>query len=633
MAQIKLSDLGQDIFMSRYSYPGETKWSERAKVIARTVASAENDEDVEKYEKKFYDVLTTGDFIPGGRIIFGSGRRNQGLLNCFVLEPGDSVPSISKLLGDVYTISCAGGGIGFNFSKIRPKGDDISNIKYSSPGSVELMRLVNQIGEHVRAGKNRRSALLATLEVTHPDLMEFLHVKLDKGELTNFNISVSITDRFMEAVELDESWYFTFNNKQYYVYKFLLTNNELSTVEEVQVVGTDEEDALGRANEQYKKDWNDEFSFIEKYDMRAREIWDIIWKNAVESGEPGVLNYDLANKHTNVSYFENLCATNPCGEINLPKGGNCCLGNVNLAHMVKEDGSDLDWKRLARAVRLGVRFLDNVLSINTFPTEDCQKAGLASRRIGLGVTGLHYMLIKLNIRYGTEKCLEFLDRLFSTIRDEAYKQSIYLSRDKSPFPEFDYGKYLREDFAKTLPARVRMLIKRYGIRNAVMLTIPPTGTISMLMGVSTGIEPVFAAMYKRRYREGGAIKETVVVDPMFQQWYDEDKPLGAFVGAYDVTPEDHIRVQATIQRYIDSAISKTINLPKDYKNEDLNDLASDYMPYLKGMTVYKAGSRENEPLEAIPLTQENINRYMKESAESEMASGDACSLTGGGCGG
>ena len=209
--------------------------------------------------------------------------------------------------------------------------------------------------------------------------------------------------------------------------------------------------------------------------------------------------------------------------------------------------------------------------------------------------------------------------------------SIYLARDKAPFAEFDYKKYLNESFAKTLPARIRMLIKRYGVRNAVMLTIPPCGTISMLHGVSSGIEPIFSAMYNRRYRNNNIWKEQLVVDPLFQEYYDQGKSLEPFVGAYDVAPEDHIKVQATIQKYIDSCISKTINLPETSTAEEFSQAALDYAPYLKGLTVYRAGSKGNEPLQAIPLTEENISKNMEQEKESSVAAGDACSLAGGDC--
>jgi ribonucleoside-diphosphate reductase alpha chain len=220
MANKNLEGIGQEIFESRYAYPGETKWADRAKVIARTVASAECDEEKEKIEKSFYDVIGSGDFIPGGRIIFGAGRNrgHHNLLNCYVIIPEDSVDSIGKTVQDMYRISCAGGGVGFNVSKIRPKGDHIGSVPNSAPGAVSVLKMINEVGEHVRAGKNRRTALMGILNITHPDLLEFLSVKLDQGELNNFNISVAITDRYLEAVELDEDWYFTFNNKEYHTY-------------------------------------------------------------------------------------------------------------------------------------------------------------------------------------------------------------------------------------------------------------------------------------------------------------------------------------------------------------------------------------------------------------------------------
>ncbi len=631
MANANLDPLGQSIFESRYAYPGETKWGERARVIAKTIASAELDEDKERIEKAFYDAIGSGDLIPGGRIIFGAGR-NRGrhnLLNCYVIIPEDNVDSIGKTVQDMYRISCAGGGVGFNVSKLRPKGDHIGSVANSAPGSVSVLKMINEVGEHVRAGKNRRTALMGILNVTHPDLLEFLSVKLDQGQLNNFNISVAITNRFLEAIELGEDWHFTFNSKEYHLYDMVRSSDG----ETIRVVGMDPEDAMARAENFHKVAWTDTFEMLGQRDMKARELWDLIWTNSVESGDPGIYNIDLANSYTNVSYFEDLDSTNPCGEISLPSYGNCCLGNINLNNMVLEDGSDLDWKRLARTVRTGIRFLDNVLTVNTFPTDECKTVAERSRRVGLGVTGLHYMLIRLGISYGSEKCLEFLERLFSTMRDEAYKQSIYLARDKAPFPEFDYKKYLNEEFAKTLPARIRMLIKKHGVRNAVMLTIPPCGTTSMLFGLSSGIEPIFSAMYNRRYRQANVWKETLVVDPLFQEYYSKGKDLSPFVGAYDVAPEGHIKVQATIQKYIDSCISKTINLPAEATPEQFSQAALDFSPYLKGFTVYRAGSKGNEPLQAIPLTNENIEKYMgkPEPVEAAVQSPDACSLAGGDC--
>lgn len=626
----QLNELGQKIFEQRYAYPGETKYSDRCRSMAKHIASSEKDDDKEFYERRFFDVLATGDFVPGGRIIFGCGRSRQNMLNCYVLEPEDNVDSIGKVIADMYKISCAGGGIGFNFSKIRPKGDDIQNIKNSSPGSVSVMRMINEIGNHVRAGKNRRTALMAELNVSHPDILEFLKVKLDLGELNNFNISVAITDKFISACESNEDWFFTFNNRRYFVYSMVRISPN-GDKEDVTTVALDEIDAVERVKTHQLKHVNDQFTNVEKSPFKALDLWNRIWENSVKSGDPGIFNIDLANTYTNVSYFERMNATNPCGEITLPPYGNCCLGNINLANMV-DDSGEVDWKKLAHTVRIGVRFLDNVLTVNHYPIPECDEVGQRSRRIGLGVMGMHYMFIKLGIKYGSEKCLEFLDRLFTTIRDESYKASVYLARDKSPFPAFSAKLYLQESFAKTLPARIRMMIREHGIRNAVMLTVPPTGTISMVHGVSSGIEPIFAAMYLRRFRVANTWAEEVVLDPLFKEYIDQGKSLDLFVGSYDVTPEEHMKVQATVQRYIDNAISKTINLPNASQWEDISKIALKYAPYLKGLTVYRAGSKGMEPLQAIPLTPENIEKYAKISTSTETTSAEICRIGDNSCG-
>lgn len=990
MAVKQLEGLGETIFKQRYAYPGETTWSQRSKAIAKHIASAEKDDEKEKWERKFFEIVSSGDFIPGGRIIFGSGRSNQNLLNCYQISPSDSVNSIAKTISDAYKISCGGGGIGFSFSEIRPKGDDIQNIKNSAPGSVSVIQMINEVGNHVRAGKNRRTAMLASLSVSHPDIFDFLHVKLDKKQLNNFNISVEINNAFLDACEKDSEWNFKFGNKIYYLYQIDRVNVLDKTRETINVTALSVEDALERANNHLRVKVDDIFENAVRYPLKAKELWNKIWENAVEAGCPGILNMEFSNKYTNVSYFEKLYSSNPCvakgtlvntpygyrrvetlkegdiistvlgsepiktveinnnvktykvrfsdggeqivtashiyhvlnnwdkkvkliplhevnvgdyvrifpseflwtdkedtklrsytdglrlgillgdgsltdenclkistsiddveynlnvkklfgeesfikdnrgrldskslvlgmtvkasnyfhenlgipreysenkyipesyitnvesiigvvdglvatdgnvlyktdnpmvritttsktmaldlrrallycgiharvyssfkddgGSINerkiqrkhtrydvhifgdnlktyakltklnvlhpekynkiqdiylncnltgetwkasvisieefgentvydlfceksdtwitegyvqrgcgeqiLPNYGNCCLGNVNLSNMV--ENGEVDWSRLANTVRAGIRFLDNVLSVNHFPIEECREVGHRSRRVGLGITGLHYMLIKLGFRYGSEKCIEFLERLFTTIRNESYLASIYISQEKGPFAAFDAEKFLDEEFAKTLPARIRMLIRRNGIRNAVMLNAPPCGTISMVHGISTGIEPIFSPMYLRRYREANTWREVPVVDPLFKEYAEKgisfDKLKELFAGAYDVTPEEHMLVQATIQKYIDSALSKTLNLPSTANASDFSDLALQYAKYLKGMTIYRASSKANEPLSVIPVTEENIKKYLTIKSETEVSDATMCSIGSGECG-
>jgi ribonucleoside-diphosphate reductase alpha chain len=396
MVQFKPNELGQQIFELRYAYPGEKTWVERAKVISDFIASAEIDDEKSKVAARFYEVIGRGDLVPGGRIIFGSGRSQYNLLNCYVVQPDDTVESIGKTINDTYKISCAGGGIGFNFSKIRPKGDHIQNIKNSAPGSISVMKMINEIGNHVKAGKNRRIAIMGILDVTHPDVLEFLHVKLDKNELINFNISVGVTNRFLEACEDNDEWYFTFGGKSYYVYqmdKLTPKLNEFGEIvkkggenvyeeENINIVAWDEEDAVERAKEHFLTHPSDKFVNVCRYPLKAKDLFARIWGNAVESGDPGIFNIDKANQYTNTGYFETLPSSNPCGEIPLPSYGNCCLAHVNLSNMVNDQG-EFDWKRFTLAIRLGVRFLDNVLTVNTFPTYECKEVGHKSRRDGL----------------------------------------------------------------------------------------------------------------------------------------------------------------------------------------------------------------------------------------------------------
>jgi ribonucleotide reductase alpha subunit len=1068
VSPMKLDGLRYDIFQQRYAMLGESQWEDLAKRVAKNISLAEINGAVPQWERAFYEAIVSGNFMPGGRILFGAGRRNFNMLNCFRLHPQDTVESIGKMIQDTYRISCSGGGIGFNFSDIRPKGDDIQNIRWSAPGAVSVMQMVNQIGRHVKSGKNRRTALIAILNVNHPDLFEFLHVKLDLEQLTNFNISVGITNEFLNAVRREKTWNFKFNGRIYYAYDIDRVNKHGTDC--IRVFALNQEDAIGRAQNHYRVTQDDVFKNVKQIDIFAREIWNTLITNAWKSGDPGIYNLDLANSFTNVSYFEDLQSPNPCsigttlvavadgrgnvpiqklaeenkdvpvycfndngkivirmmrhprktginvpvfkvtieggheitvtgnhkfaltdgsdkrvdemsigdslslaskylapivqtnrsknyiwwnnnlagrgktehrliyefyngvipknhiihhidydtqnnhidnlacmskkdhdelhskdmlgdnnpmrrakhewspekwqqyhdamseavsgsnngrysgfsmeeikvhainltnrlgrrfsrnewqehavsynlpkqfsdwrkqhfqnvtalakwaalecgidhidldprlvktyqtltnegydcviednkvyvlkecedcdfdlkiwsqkreisicrpcaalrasnaalsddayqkrirrlanrkanvrdeqariysklrfkfgrdplkkewqtacklekisaeigrktspfamwetlkeagavfnhkviaikpagmadvyngtvdkyhnffvggweenerwlylknqncGEQPLPPYGNCCLGHVNLANMYNERKNDVDWKKLATTIRIAVRFLDDVLTNNHYPIDECRTVGETSRRIGLGVTGLHYLLLRLGHVYGHEKCLEFLDRLFATFRNEAYKASISLAQEKGTFPAFDVDKYSKEEFFKQLPPRIQSSIKKHGIRNAVMLTVAPCGTNSMLLGVSSGIEPIFAPIYIRHFREGNILREEYVADALFTEYFTQNKDMSHFRGAYDVSVEQHIAVQATIQKYIDSAISKTTNLPNDYPVENLADVILEYATYVKGFTIYRQGSKGDEPLEPIDIS-------------------------------
>ena len=619
---MQLNGLRQTIFLQRYAMPNEENWDQCAKRVAEHIAGVEINGVGKEWADKFYSSIVAGDFMPGGRILFGAGRRQFNMLNCYRLHPEDTVESIGSMIRDTYLISCGGGGIGYNFSSIRPKGDDIQNIRNSAPGSVSVMRMVNEIGHHVRSGKNRRTALIAILNVDHPDLFDFLHVKLDLNELTNFNISVGITNEFIRAVKKNKPWIFKFNGRIYKMYTISRKNKK--DTEDIKIIALNEEDAIGRAQVHYRVTQDDVFDNVRETEVRAVDIWETLIINSWKSGDPGIYNLDLANEYTNVSYFEKLDSPNPCGEIPLPPYGNCCLGHVNLGNMFDAKKNDVDWKRLANAVRVGIRFLDNVLAANHYPIPECKTIGERSRRIGLGVTGLHYLLLRLGYRYGNEKCLEFLDRLFATFRNEAYNASVELAKEKGAFPAFDAEKYAQEEFFLQLPPRLQNAIKKHGIRNAVMLTIAPCGTNSMVLGVSSGVEPIFAPIYKRRFREGNVWREEFVADSLFAEYYAASKNMDHFCGAYDISVEQHIAVQATIQKHIDSAISKTTNLPHDFKYEDLSHVILDHAQYVKGFTIYRAGSKGNEPLEPVDISNADKLQEAMLHAGISVQSTEAC---------
>lgn len=622
-----MNEFQEEIMKQRYALPTEKSWGEVSRRVANHLAKAEHNGDMALWEKRFNWALSNGYYFPGGRVLYGSGRRIGGLLNCFCKGVEDNRHSIAKLSHDMYLISTFGGGVGTNYSAIRPKGDSIQGVQGSAPGVVSEIRKIDAIGEQVKSGGGRRVALIATLSIDHPDLLDFLSVKLNLGELNNHNISINYNERFFDAVRNDELWTFEFRGQTYHRYAVNAfcdsTNGSAGWVVEkdgkqvvlgkgvpkvIHVVATSEDNALETAKNYHKEHWLDTFEIIGVDDISARDLWSIVCENAVKSGEPGFLFEDNIRENFATHYFEEYSNCNPCTEALLPDDGNCNLGSVNLTRMYDEEKNDVDWSLLARTINIAVRMMDNVLTMNVYPTPETQVVAEASRRIGLGVMGLHHLLIKMGLKYGSEESLEFIERLFATIRNEAFKASIDIAKDKGSFPEFDYEKYCDNGYIQTLPSRLLKSIKKYGIRNAVILSIAPTGTISMVAGTSSGIEPIFAPMYSRKYRVGNTLAEETVVDSMFGQAV-ADGNWDHIVGAYDVTPEEHMAVQAAVQDYVDQAISKTINVPADFTHEQLMELILDYSDRLKGLTIYREGSRENEPLTAIKTTKANVEKF------------------------
>lgn len=549
------SGLGATIFQERYARHAKETFDEASRRVADHVSQAEENGKMAVYGDRFYEQIATNRFMPGGRIWYGAGRPKAQLLNCFVLPTADSREGWGKTISDVIVVSGLGGGVGVNASPVRGRGSEIKGTGGKATGAVSLMQMIDRVGDVLVGGGGRRMALMLCLDLTHPDLEEFLNVKLDLDQLTNANVSIVINipdTEFIEKVKKDEPIEFEFGGRP-----------------------------TGAS-------------------INARVLWNKLVENAWKSGEPGVLNGHLANRMNNIWYHRNLISTNPCGEIWLEKYGCCDLGALVLPRFV-HDG-EMDWDALDESIRLGVRFLDNVLSVNYYPLKEIQDNCERVRRIGMGVMGLHTMLLELGERYSSDGGRAFVDRLFSFVKNTAYDASINLAIEKGPFPVYD-EKLLQSGFAKTLKRGIRNKIKEHGIRNCALLTIAPTGTTSMVAGVTSGIEPVVAPVYWRNYYSMDEdattpeLKRELVVSPEFQNHPETVE------GAADLTPRDHFEMQAIVQKHIDNAVSKTINLPADYPVDELADLWLEYLPSMKGSTFYRWGSRENEPISPVPTAE------------------------------
>lgn len=555
--------LAHEIFSDRYTIHPEESWENASRRLANHVASVEEPDQREYRADTFYDIIASNKFMPGGRIWYGAGRPRAQLLNCFALHAKDSREGWGKILSDTLVISGMGGGVGINFSNIRPRGSKIHGTGGIATGAVSLMNMINSIGDELVAGGTRRVALMMDLNITHPDMPEFIDAKLDKNRLNNANVSI-ILDKHIDAYKLQD-----------------LVKND------------------GDINLQYNNNSQGRIS--------ARALWNKIVSNAWNSGEPGVLNGALANKENNIFYHKPLVTTNPCGEIWLEEYGCCCLGALVLPRFVDDLGV-VDWTGLRNTINEGVRFLDNVLSVNEYPLNEIRENCMDVRRIGLGFMGLHDMLIKMGYRYSSKAAHEFIDGLMNFIKEEAYGASISLAAEKGAFPAYE-DDFLDSGFIKrSIPERLQERIRRNGIRNCAILTVAPTGTTGMVSNVSTGIEPIIAPAYWRRYHkptEDGSkvIAKELVINPHWTELEAAGKDLSVLEGAYDVSPENHFEVQRIVQKHLDNSVSKTINLPKDYTVDSLGDLWLEYLPDLKGTTLYRAGSRGEEPLEVIPMTE------------------------------
>ena len=515
--------------------------------IASSLASVEK--DPKTWEDKFYAALEDFKYLPAGRITAGAGTaRSVTLFNCFVMGTvPDDMGGIFDMLKEAALTMQQGGGIGYDFSTIRPKGAAVKGVAADASGPLSFMDVWDAMCRTIMSAGSRRGAMMATMRCDHPDILDFITAKSDPARLRMFNMSVLVTDPFMEAVKSDGAWDLVFNGKTY---------------------GT----------------------------VQARELWDQIMQSTYDYAEPGVIFIDRINQMNNLNYCETIAATNPCGEQPLPPYGACLLGSINLARLVSdpfETEAALDEDALNELVATAVRMMDNVVDASKFPLEAQAQEAAAKRRIGLGVTGLADALLMMGLRYGSEEAARQTDRWMHAIARAAYLASVDLAREKGAFPLFDADKFLASGAMQDMDEDVKDAIRAHGIRNALLTSIAPTGTISLYAGnVSSGIEPVFAYAYTRKVlQKDGSRTEEEVVDYAVQMWRDlkGDAPLPEyFVNAQTLAPLDHVRMQAAAQKWIDSSISKTINCPEDISFEAFKEVYMEaWDTGCKGCTTYR----------------------------------------------
>ena len=560
--------------------------------IAKALASVEK--QPAKWEDKFYQALEDFKYLPAGRIIAGAGTgRSVTLFNCFVMGTiEDNMGGIFDGLRQAALTMQQGGGIGYDFSTIRPRGAQVKGVAADASGPLSFMDVWDAMCRTIMSAGSRRGAMMATMRCDHPDVEDFIVAKQDATRLRMFNLSVLITDPFMNAVKSNSAWDLVFGGK---IYKT----------------------------------------------VQARVLWNKIMRSTFEFAEPGVIFIDRINAANNLGYVETIAATNPCGEQPLPPYGACLLGSINMAKLVKnpfEANAELDPKALDDLVRMAVRMMDNVVDASRFPLPEQEAEARAKRRIGLGVTGLADALLMMGLRYGAPEAAAQTETWMKAIARSAYLASVDLAKEKGAFPLFDADKYLASGTMRAMDEDVRQAIKAHGIRNALLTSIAPTGTISLYAGnVSSGIEPVFAYAYTRKVlQKDGSRTEEEVVDYAVQLWREKfgQKPLpDYFVNAQTLPPLDHVRMQSAAQKWIDSSISKTINCPEDIS---FDDFAEVYMAAwdqgCKGCTTYRPNAvtgsvltvsstkAKSEPIAALVVEMETADVvYLSEPLERPAA--------------
>ncbi len=572
------ADISRHVWDAKYRYrDGGTVHDQNIADTWRRVAAAlaqQEGEAVHGWAQRFYSLLDNFRFLPGGRILAGAGTaRNVTLFNCFVMGTiEDSLDGIFDALKEGALTMQQGGGVGYDFSTLRPAGTPARFAGTIASGPISFMRIWDSMCATLLSTGARRGAMMATLRCDHPDIEAFIAAKQDARELRHFNLSVLVSDEFMQAVAADAQWPLLFP------------------------AAALEEEGTG---ELLMRRWSGSGTEVPCRVLRqvpARQLWQRIMQATYDYAEPGVLFIDRINDWNNLAYCEQISATNPCGEIPLPPYGACDLGSVNLAAFVREPftahaGIDLDGIR--ECVQVAVRLMDNVIDASQFPLPQQQERVRATRRIGLGITALADALIMLGMHYGSDAGRDLAVQIMATVRDSAYRASVELAREKGPFPLFERDAFLARPFVQRLPSDIRDAIAAYGIRNSHLTAIAPTGTISLLANnVSSGIEPVFDHVYSRRILErDGNYGFYEVRDYAFRLWRDLKGAAALpaqFVEARSLGPKEHLAMQAALQSYVDNAISKTINVPADFPFAEFQDIYREaYASGLKGCTTFR----------------------------------------------
>ena len=515
--------------------------------VARALAV--NEKDPAKWEEVFYNALEGFKFLPAGRILAGAGtERSVTLFNCFVMGTiPDTMGGIFDSLKEAALTMQQGGGIGYDFSTLRPKGASVVGVGADASGPLSFMDVWDSMCRTIMSAGSRRGAMMATMRCDHPDIEDFMTAKQDAARLRMFNLSVLITDPFMKAVKADGTWDLVFGGKVYQT-------------------------------------------------VQARDLWNMIMRSTYDFAEPGVIFIDRINQKNNLNYCETIAATNPCGEQPLPPYGACLLGSINLAMLISdpfEQNAMLDETSLSALVATAVRMMDNVVDTSRFPLPEQQTEAVAKRRIGLGVTGLADALLMVGMRYGSDEAAQQTEKWLKEIAHAAYLVSAHLAEEKGAFPLFDKVAFLAGDTMMAMDDEVRAAVSKYGIRNALLTSIAPTGTISLYAGnVSSGIEPVFAYSYTRKVlQKDGSRTEEDVEDYAVMLWREKfgDSELPShFVNAQILPPIDHVKMQAAAQKWVDSSISKTINCPEDIDFENFQAIYLEaWETGCKGCTTYR----------------------------------------------